>query len=354
LYRKQRDNDVNLLELHKEILSFCDDISPQRSEKVMRDEVVQRFRTFVQKRWSEAEVKVFGSFNTGLYLPTSDIDIVILGNCALYSLERELQSASMIAPGSLNVLRRASVPIIKFEDRETKVKVDISFNTSGLVSAEKVKAYLKQYPLLDKMILVVKHYLYQCKLNEVYFGGIGSYSVILLIVSFFQHCSKCDLDEGNLGILLTNFFELYGTKFDYSRKGIGLDGQGSYFDKMCDNTLLIKDPADPTNTIKATWNIFNVKRAFERAFNSLSLALNNRGQQSPILSLVVSIPDDVKRYRKWVEEHWGDSLPSHGHQSHRPSSIVPNFVATFHGGTLDKIYNSKMSRICYNPPYFKS
>lgn len=343
---------MNSLELHKEILEFCDEASPQPSERTMRDEVVQRVRTFVKSRWPGTEVKVFGSFNTGLYLPTSDIDIVVLGNCALYSLELELQSSNMFTPGSLNVLRRASVPIIKYEDKETKVKVDICFNMeSGLKSAEKVKEYLKQYPLLKKMLLVVKQYLHQQDLNEVYTGGIGSYSVILLIVSFFQHCPKSDLGDGNLGVLLTNFFEFYGKTFDYSKNGIRLDGGGSYFNKtIFDNTLMIKDPADPTNIIKGAWNIWKVKNAFGRAFDSLSWALNNsQGHQSSILMPVAST-DDVKRHRRLLEDHKRSTQPVYGHQISRPYSAVAKVTMT-HGSAMsfDKKPTYKFPRMYDSP-----
>ena len=317
----------------------------------MRNEVVERVKRVIQNRWHGTEVKVFGSFVTGLYLPTSDIDFVVCQNCPLYSLEYELRSANIAASGSLKVLGKATVPIIKFTDKETKVKVDISFNMSGLKSAEKVKEYLKQYPLLKKMVLVIKQYLYQYDLNEVYSGGIGSYSVILLVVSFFQHCPKYDLDEGNLGVLLTDFFELYAKKFDYSSQGIRLDGGRSYFDKAYDNALLIKDPADPTNMIKGAWNFCKVQSAFERAFDYLSFTLNrSRGYQSLILSTVVSIPDDIARYRRWVEEHWGRPLPAHGRQS-RPYSAVPSFVTLTHGSALfDWKPSYKVARM-HNPPF---
>lgn len=34
--------------------------------------------------WPQARVEVFGSFRTGLYLPTSDIDLVVIGECSLF------------------------------------------------------------------------------------------------------------------------------------------------------------------------------------------------------------------------------------------------------------------------------
>ena len=356
-YRKLRDYDINSLELlHKEILEFCDDISPRPSEETMRKEVVQKVKSFVRSKWYGAEVKVFGSFDTGLYLPTSDIDLVVIGNCALYSLELELRSSNMFTLGTLNVLRKASVPIIKYEDKESKVKVDISFNMeSGLRSAEKVKEYMELYPLLKSMLLVIKHYLYQQNLNEVYTGGIGSYSVILLIVSFFQMCcSKSELKDGNLGVLLTNFFEFYGTMFDYCHKGIRLEGAGSYFNKTTfDNTLMIKDPADPTNMIKGTWDFWKVKEAFRRAFDSLSWTLNNnRGHLSSFLAPVVSISEKLKEYRRQVEEQYGRTRPAIAHQSGRPYTAVQKYMTLTHGSAspFDKKSTNKMPRM-YGPPY---
>lgn len=43
--------------------------------------------------WPQARVEVFGSFRTGLYLPTSDIDLVVIGECCSryliqYNLDR--------------------------------------------------------------------------------------------------------------------------------------------------------------------------------------------------------------------------------------------------------------------------
>ena len=68
----------------------------------------------------------------------------------------------------IQVLDKASVPIIKLTDRDTKIKVDISFNmANGLKSVELVKMYKKQFPSLQKLICVLKQFLLQRDLNEV-------------------------------------------------------------------------------------------------------------------------------------------------------------------------------------------
>jgi len=45
---------------------------------------------------------------------------------------------------------------------------------------------MQEFPALPSLVLVLKQFLNQRDLNDVYTGGLGSYSLILLIVSFFQ------------------------------------------------------------------------------------------------------------------------------------------------------------------------
>ena len=53
-------------------------------------------------------------------------------------------------------------------------------------------------------------------MNEVWTGGISSYGLILMAVSFLQNNST-DGSEVNLGVLLIQFFELYGKRFNYDK-----------------------------------------------------------------------------------------------------------------------------------------
>lgn len=45
---------------------------------------------------------------------------------------------------------------------------------------------MRQYPHLQYLVLVLKQFLLQRDLNEVFTGGISSYSLILMVVSFLQ------------------------------------------------------------------------------------------------------------------------------------------------------------------------
>lgn len=76
---------------------------------------------------------------------------------------------------------------MKLTDSETDVKVDISFNmSSGVNSARLIKDFKRLFPPLPKLVMVLKQFLLQRDLNEVFTGGISSYSLILMTVSFLQ------------------------------------------------------------------------------------------------------------------------------------------------------------------------
>lgn len=42
------------------------------------------------------------------------------------------------------------------------------------------------YPTLERLVLVLKQFLLQRDVNEVFVGGISSYSLILMTISFLQ------------------------------------------------------------------------------------------------------------------------------------------------------------------------
>ena len=56
--------------LHQEIDDFYQWIMPTPEEHYMRLDVVHRIEECIQKIWPAATLHIFGSFRTGLYLPT--------------------------------------------------------------------------------------------------------------------------------------------------------------------------------------------------------------------------------------------------------------------------------------------
>lgn len=58
--------------------------------------------------------------------------------------------------------------------------------SNGVKSAELIKKFKLRYPVLYSLVLVLKQFLLQRDLNEVFTGGISSYSLILMTISFLQ------------------------------------------------------------------------------------------------------------------------------------------------------------------------
>lgn len=178
--------------------------------------------------------------------------------------------------GFIKVLDKASVPIVKLTDKKTDIKVDISFNMcNGVKSAELIKKFMQTFPVLPKLVYVLKQFLLERDLNEVFTGGISSYSLILMCISFLQlHIrSEDQLRNANLGVLLIEFFELYGRKFNYMQTGIQVKDGGRYINKeemqkdMIDghrpSLLCIEDPLLPSNDIgRSSYGVLQVRYLF--------------------------------------------------------------------------------------------
>lgn len=225
--------------LHKEILLFADYIAPTLEELYMRNEIIWRITKVIKEELPNAEVDIFGSYKTGLFLPTSDIDMVVFGewkngSYPLHILKNALIKEKISDSENIKVLDKASVPIIKILEVKTDIKVDISFNTSnGVKSAELIKKYLVEFPCLRPLVMVLKQFLIQRDFNEVWTGGIGSYSLILMTVSFLQLHPRIDARsmQANLGVLLIEFFEMYGRCFNYMKTAIRIRNGGCYLPK---------------------------------------------------------------------------------------------------------------------------
>lgn len=315
--------------LHEEIVDFYHFMSPRPEEEAMRRDVVNRVEAVIKDLWPTAKVQIFGSFSTGLYLPTSDIDLVVFGKWEhppLQQLEQALRQKDVAEPFSIKLLDKATVPIIKLTDRLTDVKVDISFNVeTGVKAARFIKDHLKKYSVLPYLIFVLKQFLLQRDLNEVFTGGISSYSLILMAISFLQLHPRidCKATNINLGILLIEFFELYGRHFNYGKTGIRVKDGGAYLAKEeimkamengCRPSMLcIEDPNLPGNDVgRGSYGAMQVKEVFNYAYLVLSHAVSplsrsypNRNMEST-LGRIIKVSQDVINFREWIIQQWGN------------------------------------------------
>lgn len=289
--------------LHTELLQFCQYIKPTPQECALRACVVDKLRPVVSKLWPQAQVKVFGSYDTKLFLPTSDIDCSISGQdfqpladvCKLFNA---IQAAKLTHPDYSQALPWAKVPIVKYVDLATNICVDVSFNTiNGLENSQIVKNLLQEYEVLEYLVLFLKYFLSGLQLNETYTGGIGSYGLVLMVTAFLENNIEAKnanfrLQQCDLGALLIAFFKLFGQDFDYETTAINAKRQ--FYTKSTSNEsaalfqLNIEDPHDSDNDVgKASFAIHKIRAVFDLAYKRLSETNEKNGSSNLSRILVV-------------------------------------------------------------------
>ena len=168
-----------------------------------------------------------------------------------------------------------------------KIKVYISIynpNHQGLKVLELVKSYMKEYPPMRPLILAIGTILKSANLNKVNTGGLPSYGLILMVVSFIQSqkdniINSIDLENIN-GKLFYDFLNYYGINFDFNKYMIitylkneintpltEKENQYNYGPNQNMKEFIILDPLNKKNNVaKLTFQFMNVKMAFMIAF----------------------------------------------------------------------------------------
>ncbi|CAI5747233.1 unnamed protein product [Peronospora destructor] len=297
--RKGYFNNPNVYEcLHEEIMDFVNFVSPTDEELKSRANLIDEMRQIGKELWPGAAVETFGSHYTQMFLPQSDIDMVLFGvpegKEPLFKLAQCLEEKELVS--YVEVIDKARIPIVKMVHKTSDIHVDVSFNVAGgLATGDLVKHYMRVYPSFRPLTLVLKCFMAQRGLNETYSGGIGSFLLQMMVVSFLQHHGRAlgaehdDPKFNNLGLLLVGFFTLYGRDFNYTELGISVRNGGSYFFKedrhWCDAgrpfLIAMENPNEPSLDIgKNSYEMRTVKRSFDYARQVLQNEMHRHGHFS--------------------------------------------------------------------------
>lgn len=321
--------------LHNEIVQFTQLMQPQEEELKERHRIVELVREVVAETLGQDdyELQVFGSLATGLVLPTSDIDCVVLQKkkkeessegkpAAAEDKEQEDEDEdgkenvtpmlhqvaaairnrwgssatedSMAALSYLEVITNTRVPLVKCTLFQHNV--DISFQQpNGPPAAALMNRFMDRLPPLRPLTFVLKYFLQARGLNEPYTGGVGSFVLQLLIIAFLQqrargleargdreYSPRSDAN-GNLGVLLIAFCEWLGNDLNIITTGLSVRNDGSYFpkgrsdrkelfyDPTRPNSLALENPLDPAsyNVAKGSFRFPMVQRSWAWAGKTL-------------------------------------------------------------------------------------
>ncbi|CAL1294509.1 unnamed protein product [Larinioides sclopetarius] len=312
-WRRVSRYSFGIIGLHEEVNDFYETMRPKEQETELRLKVIEHITRVVHSLWPQAQVEIFGSFRTGLYLPSSDLDMVIFGewkSLPLSTLSQALENNGILN-SDINVIANATVPIIRLVHSPSGIRVDISFNmANGVESAKLVKKMMKQHPALPKLVLILKQFLIHRGLNEVYNGGMSSYCLTLLIVSFLQGYHKPNFEpSANFGAALLEFFEHYGVNFNYDKVSIHFQSGGLYKPRRTGGNLLsVEDPLVSGHDVaKGTYLMNLLKMSFQNAFYLLSKAVTESLiTKTPVVSflhLIVKVDPQVITNRELMQSN---------------------------------------------------
>ncbi|KAI9650082.1 hypothetical protein NHQ30_000095 [Ciborinia camelliae] len=288
--------------LHKEIMDFYHYVKPRKFEEVIRQKLLVDLKNNFRRYFRDADILAFGSFPAGLYLPTADMDVVMVsdeymdGGYAKYNHKKYIwKVASYVEKDRLNigkveVISKAKVPLAKWVDAVTGLKIDMSFeNDTGLIANKTFQDWKLQFPAMPILVTIIKHLLAMRGLNEPVNGGIGGFSVTCLVVSLLQNMpqvkSATMLPEHHLGEVLMEFFDLYGNEFNARTTGISVNPPKLFSKQSAARNVVYKDvhaqkfsildPNKPDNDIAGgSSNTAGIQNCFSAAYSALQQSMN--------------------------------------------------------------------------------
>ena len=283
--------------------NFLKEIQSKKYEmKDSREHIINKVQKIIDEIPHIEYAEIYGSYQTNLDLPWSDIDFVIYSSTfgshdCLEDLnqkfEKIMKEDNWIK--KIDYISSAYVPIIKMvtEADSFEIKVDITFKDEthrGSDCVRLVKQYMMEYHLLSHMVMILKHILKVHNLNDPYSGGISSYALTLMIVAFLQlhfiilrqgqnYFYNFLIDHTDLVSTLSQFLWFYGCNIDFKHTTIhpwspgDLSHNPIYTQYIAiDAHMLIVDPLNIENNVgKSSFNIEEIKRWFADAYNFLNL-----------------------------------------------------------------------------------
>lgn len=280
----------------------------------------------LQEFLSTKSLTMLGSRSTGLAAPISDfnyrIDIdspeqsftngspELITRAAkstrrrvLEGIWRGLKESKDIATTKLVF---APVPIIKCRHRATGLRIQFETMSPSQASQQYTAAYLSEFPSLRPLYILIRHFLDIRGLTAVSRGGLGSYTILMMIVAALKH-SRGEFAPDDLGgqlLYVLNFYgnaNLYDNGFSVEpprtfkkgnrkrsreeRKAIYSDPQLQGIEFLIKNSssrkpylLCLQDPANAYNDLgRPSYAIKHIQSTFKEKHTFIKKALSRSG-----------------------------------------------------------------------------
>lgn len=302
-YKKLSENIVNF---YSDIMRDNDGIFPSKKRllSIVLKVINQEINTSL-KPYNIINFIVYGSQASGLSLPESDIDLLLIycdNNNSLEQFISELYNILLTSNKFNNVtsLPKASSPLIKIDYRINPyyryndisfIHLDISFHniypnknsiyfTPSLLIVKYIQKSVEYLPQSKNVIIVIKKYLKNLGLNNYYTGGLNSFSIFLMVFAFYKYETKIlgnDLvNSFYVGQFLVQFLDFY-SKFNFNDYIININKDMPFVIRESSNLLsgnneikqnenanaVILDPFTSNNIACNTFRICEIQQKFD-------------------------------------------------------------------------------------------
>ncbi|KNC54751.1 PAP/25A associated domain-containing protein [Thecamonas trahens ATCC 50062] len=324
--------------LSLEIESLAKMLAPTPAELELRSRLVESVRAAAGAMWPGAAVHLVGSSATSMFLPDSDLDLVVVGVSSdglgrLYHMADALRAVPGVV--EVEVLSAATVPVVK-ASLAYGFGIDVVFDiTTGVETVARMGPLLAAYPLVRPLALVLKHMLRTHRLNSAYSGGLCSHGLVLLLISMLQFMGQVSPkhvfhsctppsplpavvtppttaaslpDDQALGFCFIHFLRLYGTEFVYDYRISVADGGVLSLCAEPDGPsaaeadgpriqLRLEDPVSGGDVGAGAFMYDVVRSLFQAKYYAMAHAVRSSSLTS-LLALVID-PSEFAVYARW-------------------------------------------------------
>ncbi|OHT04171.1 PAP/25A associated domain containing protein [Tritrichomonas foetus] len=241
---KEYRHDNPLLCLHREILDFVKWIVPTPEEKQLLFITIARIKTAISLLWPDAKIFLVGPTASNSALSGDKIEITIIKNGnnihnpnpnsteantdESQTMEEMLECVNNNLT-TLQIFRRSQIEgnVISGIEKPFSFHLDISINNfDGILKAEREKMIFKKIPASFPLLLLMKFFVFQCRIEEKF-----SHDLVLQMVLFIIRSSP-ETKKLNLGYLTSHFLKTFGVSFNFITIGITNRNEGRLFNRL--------------------------------------------------------------------------------------------------------------------------